>query len=255
MWDLDSCEDESVCIKVNIHQKRKDNKDMKILVLNGSPKKDASDTMHITRAFLDGMNDISVNAIHTINVIEQDIKFCTGCFSCMRNGGDCIHNDDMKDILDKILDADILLLSFPLYCYGMPAHLKALIDRTLPLGSMEMKKVGDHYEHVAQKDYSKLRYVMICGCGFPNSENNFEPAVMQFKRMFGSDSTVITVSESPMFNAPEAEKVTKPFLEVVRESGREYAKDGVIADDTMKKLNTPMIAHDIYAEIVNGGVK
>ena len=28
---------------------------MRILVLNGSPKRDASDTMHITRAFLAGM--------------------------------------------------------------------------------------------------------------------------------------------------------------------------------------------------------
>ncbi len=28
---------------------------MKVLVLNGSPKREASDTMHITRAFLKGM--------------------------------------------------------------------------------------------------------------------------------------------------------------------------------------------------------
>lgn len=41
----------------------------------------------------------------------------------------------MKEILEEILGSDLLLLSFPLYCYGMPAPLKAVIDRTLPLSS------------------------------------------------------------------------------------------------------------------------
>ena len=37
---------------------------MKILILNGSPKRDASDTMHLTRAFTDGMNEVQENEIH-----------------------------------------------------------------------------------------------------------------------------------------------------------------------------------------------
>ena len=111
---------------------------MKILVLNGSPKRERSDTMHITRAFLDGMQDAGEQQIHTIHVIDRHIEYCTGCFACMHNGGTCIHDDDMRGILEEILDSDLLLFSFPLYGYGMPAPLKALMDRTLPLSSMAM---------------------------------------------------------------------------------------------------------------------
>ena len=100
---------------------------MKILVINGSPKKENSDTMHITRAFLDGMNEVSQNEVSIIHAIDKHIEYCKGCFACMRNGGDCIHNDDMRDILEEILNSDLLIWSFPLYCYGMPAPMKALL--------------------------------------------------------------------------------------------------------------------------------
>lgn len=228
---------------------------MKILVFNGSPKKDKSDTMHLTRSFLTGMNDIRENDVHIIDVIDKRIEYCTGCFECMKNGGKCIHQDDMQDILNEILQSDILVFSFPLYCYGMPAPLKALMDRTLPHGSMAMQKVGERYEHIAQADFSHLRYVMICGCGFPNSKNNFEGMIKQFELMFSDNNTIITVPESPMFNAPEAVTVTKPFLEVMRQAGREYISDGKISDDTKSQLNIPMIPEEVYAEIVNGNAK
>ena len=51
---------------------------MKILVLNGSPKRDKSDTMHITRAFLEGMQDTAPQDIHVIDVIDRHIEYCTG---------------------------------------------------------------------------------------------------------------------------------------------------------------------------------
>lgn len=227
---------------------------MKILVLNGSPKKDKSDTMHITNAFLDGLNENENQEIHIINVIEKNIEYCTGCFSCMRNGGKCIHNDDMRGILEEILESDLLIFSYPLYCYGMPAPLKAFMDRTLPLSSMAMQKVGDRYEHVGQADFSKLKYVMICGCGFPNGKHNFEPAAAQFKNCFPNNHTIITVPESPMFNSPEAAVVTEPRLKLIKKAGKQYAEKFEIDRELSTEICSPMIPEDKYAEIVNSTV-
>jgi hypothetical protein len=95
---------------------------------------------------------------------------------------------------------------------------------------------------------------MICGCGFPNSKHNFEPAVAQFKLCFPNNHTIITVPESPMFNAPEAAVVTVPRLELVKQAGREYAQNGEISAELLAQVCSPMIPEDEYAKIVNGSV-
>lgn len=227
---------------------------MNILVLSGSPKREKSDTLCITRAFLEGMQEAGEQQVHIRHAIDQHVEPCMGCFSCMHNGGTCIHDDDMREILEEILKSDLLILSFPLYCYGMPAPLKAIIDRILPLSSMAMQKVGDRYEHVGQADFSHLRYVMICGCGFPNSKQNFEPAVAQFRLLFPAGHTILTVPESPMFNAPEAAIVTEPRLALLRRAGKQYAAEGIIDDALLEEIGSPMIPEEQYAAIVNAGV-
>ena len=226
---------------------------MKILVLNGSPKREKSDTMHITRAFLEGMQQACGQEVEIINAVDKHIEYCTGCFACMHNGGKCVHDDDMKAILEEILESDLLVFSYPLYCYGMPAPLKAILDRVLPLSRMTMEKVGERYEHVGQADVSHLRYLMICGCGFPNSKHNFEAAVAQFKLMFPESHTIITIPESPMFNVPSADVVTKPRLELVRQAGLQYAKTGEIDASLLAQIQGPMIPEEVYAQIVNSG--
>ena len=119
---------------------------------------------------------------------------------------------------------------------------------------MAMQKVGDRYEHVGQANFSHLRYLMICGCGFPNSKHNFEPAVAQFKLCFPGNHTIITVPESPMFNAPGAAVVTEPRLTRVKQAGRQFAETGEIDASLLEEICSPMIPDEQYAAIVNGGV-
>ena len=76
----------------------------------------------------------------------------------------------------------------------------------------------------------------------------------QFKLMFPTGHTIITVPESPMFNAPEAAVVTDPRLELVREAGRQYAKTGAVDAELLAQIGSPMIPEETYAKIVNGQV-
>lgn len=52
---------------------------MKILVINGSPKGAGSNTMHLTRAFLEGMGE---NEVREFTVASSKIAGCKGCFCC-----------------------------------------------------------------------------------------------------------------------------------------------------------------------------
>ena len=107
---------------------------------------------------------------------------------------------------------------------------------------------------VGMAENRHLKYVMICGCGFPNSRHNFEPAISQFKLCFPNNHTIITVPESPMFNSPEAAAVTEPRLALIQKAGKEYAESGTISEDIFKEITSPMIPEDQYAQIVNGTV-
>lgn len=115
-----------------------------------------------------------------------------------------------------------------------------------------MQKVGDRYEHTGPVDFSRIHTVVISGCGFPSATNNFEPLRSEFELMIPHDLTMITVPESPMFNVPMADPVTKPFLELVKQAGREYAQGFTVSEELMAKLAIPMIPEEMYTRIANG---
>ena len=125
---------------------------MKILVLNGSPKA-KSDTMRMTRSFLSGLQAQTECDVIIIDVIKKNIKPCVGCFMCWKNGdGKCVQKDDQNEILCEILKSDVIIWSFPLYCYSMPSHLKAVVDRLIPLCRLNMREENGRVSHETRFD-------------------------------------------------------------------------------------------------------
>lgn len=223
---------------------------MKVLVLNGSPKS-RSDSMHITRAFLEGMNFQSDCEVTVVDVIKKHIGPCLGCFQCWFVGqGECIQKDDHNEILAEIKISDVVIWSFPLYFYSLPSHLKAVLDRTLPLGKKSMKMENNRIVHDPMVDLHNQKHVMITGSGFPYFENNFVPVKMLFHNVY-RDLVTVCVSESPLFSVPQLDGITGPFLAKVKAAGEEFKKTGTLAPATIQVLETPMVPVEAYLAMCN----
>lgn len=101
----------------------------KVLILSGSPRKNGNSDL-LCDEFMRGALD-NGNEVEKIRVAEKKINYCRACYYCSKNNGVCCINDDMADILQKMIDADVIVLASPVYFYSIDAQLKALIDRTV----------------------------------------------------------------------------------------------------------------------------
>ncbi len=215
---------------------------MNILVINGSPKGENSDTIKLTRAFLAGVGE----PFEEIALKDEDIRPCAGCFGCwFHTPGRCWQQDGAAAILDKIFSADLCVWSFPLYCYGMPSQTKALIDRLLPRNSPAQYVGEDGRTHHPLREGHAVKMMLISGSGFPDREGNFDGLIFQFERLFGKCPMILCV-ESPLLNIEEAAPVAQPYLDAARRAGVEYKQTGAISAQTQAILDAPMFPPDDY---------
>ena len=101
----------------------------KVLILSGSPRKDGNSDI-LCEEFARGAQEVG-NEVEKIRVSAKKIAPCSACYYCRDHGGKCTHKDDMAETLQKMIDADVLVLSSPVYFYSIDAQLKAVIDRTV----------------------------------------------------------------------------------------------------------------------------
>lgn len=100
----------------------------KVLILSSSPRKGGNSDI-LCDKFAEGANAAG-NSVEKIFLRDKNINYCTGCGFCNTNNNTaCSQKDDMTEILDKMGEADVIVLATPVYFYTMCAQLKTLIDR------------------------------------------------------------------------------------------------------------------------------
>jgi multimeric flavodoxin WrbA len=100
---------------------------IRILAFAGSPRRHGNSETLLDWVLASMGEDQNVE-IEKIPLTEADINPCRGCNAC-ETLNKCVQRDGMDIYHDKIIEADCIVLSSPIYCMGLAAQVKALVDR------------------------------------------------------------------------------------------------------------------------------
>lgn len=110
---------------------------MKIVILNGSPRK--GNTVTAISAFAEGAKS---HEIEIIDTYKLKVGPCMACNACECYKG-CVAKDDTNWIVDKLVDADMVVFATPVYWWGMTAQMKLVLDKCYCKGAqLKNKRVG-----------------------------------------------------------------------------------------------------------------
>lgn len=121
----------------------------KVLILSGSPRKSGNSDL-LCDEFLKGADEAG-HEVEKIFLRDKQIAYCNACYYCQKSGGECAIKDDMAEILEKISEADVIVLASPVYFYSIDAQMKAVIDRCVAKWE-EIKNKEFYYIMTAAED-------------------------------------------------------------------------------------------------------
>ena len=102
----------------------------KVLVISTSPRKGGNSDV-LADEFVRGAQE-GGNSVEKVTLYDKVIGFCKGCLVCQSTRR-CVIRDDADAIAQKMLTADVIVFTTPIYYYGMCGQMKTMLDRANPL--------------------------------------------------------------------------------------------------------------------------
>jgi|WetSurMetagenome_2_1015567.scaffolds.fasta_scaffold65627_2 multimeric flavodoxin WrbA/putative sterol carrier protein len=218
---------------------------MKLLIIKSFPRKNGY-TNYCTEFFVQGAREAGAT-ISEIDLTKSRLDHCLGCYSCWNTTpGACVLADDMKGLLEKILEADTLVFSTPLNAYNLNSHVKIFLDRTLPLTApgFEISDSGLVRNRLRfPSKWPKKMAAIVVGafCG----EENFAGA----RKIFELYANGMNIQWCGMVNRPESfllqfslakPKTIKRIEAAFVKAGFELVTEGRISSQVIKQAALPL---------------
>lgn len=142
----------------------------KILILSASPRKGGNSEL-LCDQFLLGAAEAG-HEVERIYLRDKRIAHCVACGACQGNGGLCVQQDDMAEVLGRMIHAEVIVMATPVYFYTMNGQMKTLIDRTYARYTEIIKKemyfimtAAVSRKELLQRTLEEFRGFMACLSG------------------------------------------------------------------------------------------
>lgn len=109
---------------------------MKNVVIISTSQRKNGNSDFLAQTFMVGAKEAG-HQVEFMSLAQREIKFCKGCLVCQKTKK-CVIHDDVKEILEKMKKANVIVFATPIYFYEMCGQMKTLLDRSNPL-------FHDHY--------------------------------------------------------------------------------------------------------------
>ncbi len=89
----------------------------KVLILSSSPRRGGNSDQLCDRLMAGAQE--SGHRVEKVFLKDKKINYCTGCGVCVDRQKRCPQKDDMAEVLEKMVAADVIVMATPVYFYTM----------------------------------------------------------------------------------------------------------------------------------------
>lgn len=145
---------------------------MKVLAFNGSPRGDGN-TYQAIEIVANELREEGIE-VEILNVGNKNIRGCMACFKCKETGKCVIKDDIVNEYVEKMKDADGIILGSPVYYSGIAGTMKSFLDRAFLVNGAN----GNYLRHKVGTSISVVRRTG----GMPTLDNM--DRYIQYSEMF-----------------------------------------------------------------------
>lgn len=230
---------------------------MKTLIINGSLKGEASHSYMVASRFARGIEATADAQTEVIELKNMNISHCVGCFGCWKvTPGQCVIRDDMDIIRDKIMESDNIILSFPLYFFGVSSKMKTMLDRLLPF---KMPYKGRHATEDNllimdyRYDFSDKRLILVSSCAHSSTDIVYDSVTREFDMICGKDNyTKVFCPQGEILELDQMKPILNKYLNGVEDAGKEFGINRKLSEETARKVCAPLIPVRAVEKMMTG---